>query len=471
MNHEKAKLRALIRNDLKFFTRKCFETLYPGKLYLENWHHIAIIYALSKCRTSPEHNRLLVNMPPQHMKSELISVIYSAWLLAHNPGMSIVNISYSNDLVRKFTRMVLKIMESSWYKEVFPNTRLSAKKKSESEIETTKGGRRYATTISGQLTGHGADVIIIDDPHKIGPGLTEEELEKSHQWYSEALSSRLTNPDKGVIIVVMQRTRPNDLAGYLLQNEDYQHLCLPLIATEDIDIPIADDKVHMRKKGEILHSEWRSEADLAHARKNPYTFESQYQQNPMPGGGFLIKPDYVNRYEDLLPRARYEYVLMAIDGASSLDEDASYSAIVIVGILNNRMAVLHVWRGHVEFPDLLRITEQKMDEFRPTHVIPEYAASGIQLTQILKKKYGWCGIYHTTPKGSKVDRFYEVLHFFSEKRVFLPKDRSKFPWLQSFEQELFTFPSCKTNDQVDAFTHTLRGIDLQVFRRPPVVYS
>lgn len=461
---------SLVSKDMLLFVRMCFETLYPGQTFLGNWHHKAIIHLLLKCGTSPEHNRLLVNMPPQHMKSELISVIYTAWLLGQNPGLSIINISYSSDLVRKFTRMVLRIMESTWYKKAFPNTQVSPKKKSESEIETTSGGRRYATTISGQLTGHGADIIIIDDPHKIGPGLTEEELEKSHQFYSEALSSRLTNPDKGVIILVMQRTRPNDLTGYLLQNEDYRHLCLPLIATEDVKIPIGDGETYVRKKGEILHAEWRSEADLAHAKRNPYFFESQYQQNPMPGGGFLIKPEHVERYDQLLSRDQYEFVIMAVDGASSLDEDASYSAIVVVGIRNNCMAILHVWRDHVEFPDLLKITEEKMKEYRPTHVIPEWAASGFQLTQILRQKYSNGGVYCITPKGSKVDRFYEVLHFFTEGRIFLPKDKIEFPWLQSFEQELFTFPSCKTNDQVDAFVHILRGIDRNVYHRPAVDY-
>lgn len=451
---------ALVRMEFRAFVIKFWPEINPGKEFLWNWHHKAIAHELSKCGNAFADNRLIVNLPPQHGKSELISVLYTAWTLGRDPTRKILCVSYGETLATRFGAQTLQIMQSSEYRRIFPATQLS--KQTTGEISTTKGGRRYATTVHGQITGHPADVIIIDDPHKIDSSLTNAEIEKTNSWADETLASRLSKPSKGVIICVMQRVRRNDLTGHYLSKvgEPWRQLKLPLVAETDNSIEVGNGEQYTRKEGEILHAEWRTENDVKLAKHNPRVFASQHQQNPMPDGGVILKPEYLAEFQVGLSIDDYESIFIGVDGASSLAEDASYSAVVAVGIRNNQFDVLAAWRGRVEIAQLKGVVEKFIDQTGASHVVIEKAASGIALFQMLRPEFDNYGIYEFPPKGSKEERLNSVLSLFVQKRVLFSPPGRRSSFTNDLVAELLTVPNGKTDDLADALVLVLQAVFL-----------
>jgi hypothetical protein len=159
--------KALLRNNFKAFTHKCFQTVAPGQPMLWNWHLDALCHQLERCRRG-EIRRLIVTLPPRNGKSITTSVAWPAWALAHDPRIRIVCASYSQDLSTKHARDFRLVMQSPWYRWLFPGTRIDHRKNTEAEIETTARGYRLTTSVGGTLTGRGGNLIIIDDPAEAG---------------------------------------------------------------------------------------------------------------------------------------------------------------------------------------------------------------------------------------------------------------------------------------------------------------
>src|SRR5437763_12985041 len=233
--NEAAVLATLLRSDLRFFIRKCFQTILPGTPYLPNWHIDAIAHELMRVRAG-ETPRLLINQPPRSLKSICVSVAYVAWLLGHDPTRRVIVVSYSNEFAAELHRQFRMIIDAPWYRALFPAMRPA--RDSGFELVTTCGGGRYATSVGGTLTGRGADLIILDDPLKAEEAMSPVGRKRVIEWHADTLVSRLNDKEKGPIVVVMQRLHENDLAGHLLDQGGWDHLCLPAIALEDSVIPL-----------------------------------------------------------------------------------------------------------------------------------------------------------------------------------------------------------------------------------------
>jgi hypothetical protein len=257
--NDQAVLAAVLRNDLRFFIWKCFQTILPGTPYLRNWHIDAIVHQLMRVQAG-DISRLLINQPPRSLKSICVSVAYVAWLLGHDPTRRIIVVSYSNEFAAELHRQFRMVIDAPWYQAVFPAMRPA--KDSGTELVTTAGGSRYATSVGGTLTGRGADLIIVDDPLKAEEAMSEPARRRVIDWYGGTLVSRLNDKEKGPIVVVMQRLHENDLAGHLLGQDGWEHLDLPAIAVEDSVIPIGDGKLFTRRQGDVLHAERESQAVL-----------------------------------------------------------------------------------------------------------------------------------------------------------------------------------------------------------------
>src|SRR5947199_7622006 len=262
MNEHEA-FAALLRSDLRAFIWKSFQTLLPGTTYLPSWHIDAIVHQLMRIR-SGEISRVLINQPPRSLKSICVSVAYVAWLLGHDPTRRVIVVSYSNDFSAELHRQFRMVIDAPWYRALFPAMRPA--KDSGTELVTTAGGSRYATSVGGTLTGRGADLIIVDDPLKAEEAMSEPARRRVIDWYAGTLVSRLNDKENGPIVVVMQRLHEDDLAGHLLEQGGWQHLDLPAIAVEDSVIPIGRDKAIARRIGDILHPERESKAALDRIR-------------------------------------------------------------------------------------------------------------------------------------------------------------------------------------------------------------
>jgi len=245
-------LEALLRFDLRYFVRKCFQTIVPGETYYSSWYIDAIVHQLMLVH-SGETTRLLINQPPRSLKSICVSVGFVAWLLGHDPTIRIMVVSYSNELVVELHRQFRIVINSPWYRALFPAMRPA--KDTDTELVTAAGGSCYATSVGGTLTGRGADLIVIDDPLKPEEAMSEAARKRVIDWYGGTLVSRLNDKENGPIIVVMQRLHEDDLAGHLLRQGGWRHLDLPAIAVEDSIIPIGHGKVINRRCGDLLHPE------------------------------------------------------------------------------------------------------------------------------------------------------------------------------------------------------------------------
>ena len=215
----------LLRYDLCAFIHRSFLELEQSG-FLSNWHIEVLAAKLEDVRCG-RCKRLIVNVPPRHLKSHTISIAFPAFVLGHDPSKQILSVTYAQDLSDNLARRSRTLMNSAFYEALF-DTRIS--REAVSDFETTSGGYRLSTSVGGVLTGRGADIIIIDDPLKADDALSESRRRSVNDWYDNTLRSRLNNQETGAIIIVMQRLHADDLVAHVQQNETWDVLSFPAIA-------------------------------------------------------------------------------------------------------------------------------------------------------------------------------------------------------------------------------------------------
>jgi hypothetical protein len=226
-----AEYQAALRFDFYSFMLRCFTELNAGAAFVSSWHIEVMAAKLHSVRTG-RTRRLVVNIPPRHLKSLAASIALPAWLLGHDPALAIINVTYGQELSEKFARDCRAIMTSAWYRSLFA-TRLASARASLQELMTTRGGFRMATSVGGVLTGRGADLILIDDPVKPSDAMSESRRTAANEWFDGTLYSRVNDKTKGAIVIVMQRLHEDDLVGHVLKREGWEVLSFPAIAETD----------------------------------------------------------------------------------------------------------------------------------------------------------------------------------------------------------------------------------------------
>ena len=219
----------LMRHDFVAFIRRTFETVVPGEELHLNWHIRAIAHVLERVRRG-KIKRLIITVPPRHLKSITASVAFPAFLLGHDPAKKIVCASYSEELAVKHARDFRAVVNAPWYRRIFPAMRISSEKNTELETVTIRRGGRLATSVGGTLTGRGGNLIVLDDAIDPKQAMSEASRKSVMQWFQNTLLSRLNLKSEDVIIIVMQRLHVDDLVGVLLEQGGWHHLNLPAIA-------------------------------------------------------------------------------------------------------------------------------------------------------------------------------------------------------------------------------------------------
>jgi predicted phage terminase large subunit-like protein len=449
---------ALLRQDFTSFILRCFAQLNPQTQFLMNWHIAVIAATLEACRRG-EIRRLIINLPPRHLKSICASVAFPAWLLGHNPAAQIMCVSYAQDLSDKLARDCRTIMNAKWYQKLF-GTRPASRKPALQEFETRQHGYRLATSVGGVLTGRGADFIIIDDPLKADEATSETQRCGANEWFDRTLYSRLNSKETGCIILIMQRLHEDDLVGHVLEQEDWKVLSFPAIAEKDeefvVETPIGGRTRFSRREGDVLHPERESREVLDRTRRalGEYDFAGQYQQTPAPLGGGMVKVDWFPRFwPDELPDC-FDQIVQSWDTANKVSELSNYSVCTTWGIKDSRIYLLHVLRQRMDYPELKRAVREQWQECGATVVLIEDRASGTQLIQELKVE-GVHAVTGYTPEGDKIMRMHAQTATIENGSVYLPQGAT---WLASFLQELTTFPKGKYDDQVDSTSQALAWI-------------
>ncbi len=289
---------AISRVDLYSFAQRIFPIVSPGSPFLPNWHVEAIAHALARVMRG-EIKRLIITVPPRSLKSICTSVAFPAFLLGHDPTRRIICVSYSENLARKHANDFRAVMRSPLYKRLFPGTRISAAKDTELEVMTTARGFRYATSVGGTLTGRGGNLLILDDPLNALEAGSERARDTLKQWYANTLLSRLDNKAEDAIVLVTQRLHVDDLVGHLLEQGGWPELSLPAIAEIEQVVPLGPERLHYRKVGELLHPEREPRSVLEEFKRSMGSaeFAAQFQQQPVPPGGNLIKWAWFSFYD------------------------------------------------------------------------------------------------------------------------------------------------------------------------------
>lgn len=222
----------ILRSDLNAFTHRSFLELYPQAEFHYNWHQDFITDALLDVYLG-DCTRLILNLPPRHLKSFAASVAFPAWVLGHRPWAQLLSVTYGQELSDSLARLSRRLMTSPFYEALF-DTRLARGREAVSDYETTEGGFRLSTSVGGTLTGRGADIIIIDDPLKADEALSQVRRSAVNDWYDNTLRSRLNNQETGAIVIVMQRLHADDLVAHVQERDNsWRVLKFPAIAMQD----------------------------------------------------------------------------------------------------------------------------------------------------------------------------------------------------------------------------------------------
>lgn len=450
----RALLHALLRRDFGAFLRKAFPAVSGGADIAWNWHLEAIAWQLERVARR-ECRQLLVTMPPRNLKSIAISVAWVAWMLGHSPSLNFVCVSYSNDLSARHARDCLALMQMGWYRELFPATII--RRLATSDFETTAGGGRLATSVTGTLTGRGGDIIIIDDPIKPDEASSETTRTNVNNWFRTTLVSRPNDKTASAIVVVMQRLHQDDLAGMLLETGGWDSLSLPAIAIDDERIQVGRNRFHERRIGDLLHPEREPLEELERLRRDmgPLVFDAQYQQQPVPASGNIIQADWLRSYDaGFDPISHAGYIIQSWDTASKDGLLNDWSVCVTAKVHRGTVWIIDVFRAKLTFPQLTEKAVELARLYRASTILIEDAASGTQLIQTLRaeKPTGVVGPVARQPEGDKQSRMMGVSGQIAGGQVLLPTDKH---WLGSFTAELLGFPHARHDDQADALTQLM----------------
>lgn len=440
------------RQSFHLFVRLVFRTLHEGKDLDENWHIDAMCHALERCWKG-EVTRLAIAVAPRALKSEIVSVAWTAFLMGHNPAIRIICASYTTKLAQTFHREFRRVLESEWYQQVFPDAAIAPLKDTGEEIVTAAGGYRYTTSVGGTLTGRGADYFVIDDPISASDVQSEAERNRVLEWYRSSAYSRLDNKKSGVFVIAMQRLHVDDLIGDLMARnpEEWEYLALPSIAPRDITYRTGWTSSHLFRAGEALHPSREPLEQLERIRKEigSADFAAQYLQEPMPPQGLLVQRKHLQFY-DGVPDLSRAYIRQSWDTASKTALENDWSVCVTIAEIDGCHHVIDLFRAKLTYPALLSKAIELHHRHKPRRLLVEDTGIGTALIADLKReRVNAIGVKATE---SKDNRLRAQLPKIEAGRLLLPRNA---PWLQEFLSELLAFPSGRHDDQVDALTQAM----------------
>ena len=441
-------LNKIIKNDFKSFLIKAFHILNPGKIFFDSWYIDFIKEHLSALE-SRKIKRLIVNVPPRCLKSICITVAWPALLLAKNPATRIIAACYNIAISQKHSEDCRRVLNSTWYKKHFPDTKILRGANTKNKFITTAEGFRFATSVGSTLTGEGADFLILDDPITPIQAMSKNERQKVIKWFEQTFISRLNDKKTGVIVLVMQRLHSNDLTDYLLKKGGWSHIKLPAIAEKNHSLKFQNFSYDL-KKGELLNPkrEGKKEIDFAKKELGSYIFSAQYQQSPIGDKNAFFQNDCIKRYT-LKPE--FDFLYQSWDCAIKIGKNNDFSVCTTWGVTKDSYYLIDVFRKKLEFLNLKASMVSKYKEYNTNAVLIEDKASGQQVIQELRSETK-VPIIGILPSGNKIFRCIQIIGVFESGKVFLPKSSH---WLEDFEMELFSFPDTEHDDQVDSLVQFL----------------
>lgn len=471
------------------FVKEAWKIIEPGQPYVHGWHidliveHLEAITDEVQFEDGSYYNRLLINVPPGTMKSLLTNVFWPAWEWGpkNRPHLRYVCASHSMNLaIRDSTRM-RRLIVSDWYQSLWGDrVRLTDDQAAKVKFENTATGFREAVA-AGSITGARGDRVIIDDPHSVESAASDQMRQTTIEWFLEAVPTRLNNPDRSAIIVIMQRLHEEDISGVIIdRNLGYDHIMLPMryepSRAKTTLLGVDDPRT---EHNELLFPERFPEEIVERDEKvmGPYASAGQFQQNPEPRGGGVIKRDWWVPWErDTYPN--FDFILASVDTAYTSKTENDPSAMTVWGVFSGgdstaqitrsvtregevtallnrqykeehpKVMLIYAWTEHLELFELVEKIRDTCVTYGVDHMLIENKAAGHSVAQELRRVYGYddFGVQLVDPKNAdKLARLYSVQHLFAEGLIYAPNKL----WADQVIGQVAQFPKGKHDDLVD----------------------
>jgi predicted phage terminase large subunit-like protein len=396
-----------------------------------------------------EIKRLVVTLPPRHLKTFLASVCLAAWILARDPSAKILILSYGQELAEKIAFEIRGILQSEWFQRLF-KTRIATNRRKLNDFVTTDGGGVRSVSVEGGVTGLGADVIIVDDPVQIKDSDNLKQLERINDLFDSEVRTRLNDPKKGRIVIVAHRLAENDLPGHVLEEGGWKHVNLPLVANRARLYTTRDGFAWPRQKGELLRPDAFSRGDLERLRrmKRP-NFETLQQQNPG-ARNLRIQAKHFGKFSPGMVPTDLPVVL-SVDPGQKGGTANSYSVVQAWGFYQDQFFLLNQWREQSRYSELRSAVRSFIRKHRPSVVLIEATGQGPALQSEIRPMRGM-EVVAVTPIDHKVKRLGRHQRLIRSGKLSVPDTA---PWVEEFLGEATLFPYAPHDDQIDAMSQFL----------------
>jgi len=434
------------KNDFMVFVN------YVWPSFIHGDHHVKMARAFERVANGT-CKRLIINMPPRHTKSEFASYLLPAWFLGKFPEKKVIQTSHTAELAVGFGRKVRNLVDSDTYKDLFPNVALQADSKAAGRWATNYGGDYFAIGVGGAVTGKGADLLIIDDPHSEQEAALSETnpeiYDKTYEWYTSGPRQRLQ--PGGAIVIVMTRWSKKDLTGQVLKaaaqrsGEEWEVIDFPALLPSGRPLwPEFWSKIElMALKTELPNAKWMA----------------QYMQQPTSDVSAIIKREWWRIWEDESP-PYCEFIIQSWDTAFLKTQRSDYSACTTWGVFywpdstgkeQANIILLNAFKERMEFPELKQKAYQQYKEWNPDSIIVEAKATGLPLIFELRAMGVPVQDFTPTKGNDKISRLNACSDLFASGHVWVPNTS----WAEELVEEVASFPSGEHDDLVDSMTQAL----------------
>jgi len=438
--------------------------------YIVGRHHRILADMLMGLENGTE-DRVCVNIPPRHGKSQLVSIFFPAWFLGRNPDKKVMMVSHTTDLAVDFGRKVRNLLSLQDYKDIFPNVNLATDSKSAGRWNTNMGGEYYACGVGSALAGRGAHLLLIDDPHSEQDVINGNfsVFEKAYEWFTFGARTRLM--PGGRVAIIQTRWHMDDLTGRVVKDmtqndksDQYEVVEFPAVL-----------EVEDKKSGELVEKPlWPEFFDMPALERTKasmplFQWNAQYQQQPTAEEAAIVKREWWQIWEKENPPP-CEYIIMSLDSAAEKHNRADYTALTTWGVFFNEdtnaynIILLNSIKDRYEFPELKELAMEQYRMWEPDAFIVEKKSSGVALYQEMRRM--GLVIQEYTPhrgSGDKLARLNSVSDIIASELVWVPQTR----WAEEVIEEIAGFPFMSNDDLVDSTVMALMRFRQGGFIRLP----
>lgn len=462
------------------FVRHAWDVVEPGIEFVPSWH-IEVICKHLEAVTYGQVRRLLINIPPRHSKSTIVSVMWPMWEWIHSPREKFLCASYSSTLSIRDNLKCRRLLQSPWFQRHWSDKfLLTGDQNQKQRFENSHTGYRIATSVGGTATGEGGSRLILDDPHGAQDAQSDAMRESAIEWFDVVWSTRLNDPKRDAMVTIMQRLHESDVSGHILQGGGWEHLCIPAEwdgKRRKTSLGPYDPRT---ERGELICPARFGPKEVETLKRSlgAYGASGQLQQDPVPTGGGILKTDHLQMWPAAARRPPLEFVLQSYDCAFTEKTTGDPSACTVWGVFTHmgkhNVILLDAWDEHLSYPDLRqRAVEDYSAEYgadnntgdgtpvkgrRPDRVLIEEKASGQSLIQDLRIARVPV-IPYNPGRADKVSRAHQAAPILEQDCIWIPESTKTqgqmISWARSLITQLTKFPVAEHDDLVDTFTQAM----------------